>query len=31
MESVTRKLDHSRYLILKNLDEVELLHVTLQY
>lgn len=31
MESVTRKLDHSRYLILKNLDEVELLRVTLQY
>lgn len=28
MESVTRKLDHSRYLILKNLDEVELLRVT---
>lgn len=31
MESVTRKLDHSRYLILKNLNEVELLRVTLQY
>lgn len=29
MESVTRKLDHSRYLVLKNLDEVELLRVTL--
>lgn len=29
MESVTRKLDYSRYLILKNLDEVELLRVTL--